>query len=358
MLTVVLAAAKRLTETGEEVAGGLTEQVAGFFQYLIGRVPSWIAGFLVFVLTIFVAKLAKSAVESRISSQVDEEHQDILILSGRVTYYGTLVFGITIALKVAGMDLTPLLAAVAFGVGFALRDLIMNFLSGVFILVSRQFTIGDFIKVGATVGKVMEIQTRATILKAIDGTKVIVPNAELFTSQVVSYTSNPLRRVIVPLYVSYDTDLSYATKIAIEVLKKHPKIQKKPSPSVIVKDYGDSTIDLAARFWVGSRDGWFKVRSEIMHQMWEAFQAAGIVVPYNVTHIENEQDTAPFLKEMSEKAQKWIEEMKLSKAMENGNGSAPAITGASAAAPALATVTVPIEPPGAYQDQEEIDGQA
>lgn len=362
MLTVALAAVKRVTETGEEVAGGLSEQIAGFFQYIIGRVPSWIAGFLVFVLTIFVAKLAKSAVESRISSQVDEEHQDILILSGRVTYYGTLIFGITIALKIAGMDLTPLLAAIAFGVGFALRDLIMNFLSGVFILVSRQFTIGDFIKVGDTVGKVMEIQTRATILKAIDGTKVIVPNAELFTSQVVSFTSNPLRRVIVPLYVSYDTDLKYAMKIAVEVLKKHPKILKKPPPSVIVKDYGDATIDLAARFWVGSRDGWFKVRSEIMHQMWDEFQAAGIVVPYNVMHLETEQDTGPYWKEMDEKAKKKMDEMKLSKAMEisNGNGQGKAASGAAIAnlTPAPAVAEMPLDPPGVYQDQEEIDGIA
>lgn len=357
MLTVVLAAAKRFTETGEEVAGDLTEQVAGFFQYIIGRVPSWIAGFLVFVLTIFAAKLAKSAVESRMESQIDEEHQEVLVLAGRVTYFGTLVLGITIALKIAGIDLTTILAAVAFGIGFALQDLIMNFLSGVMILVSRQFTIGDFIKVGATVGKVMEIQTRATILKAIDGTKVIVPNSEIFTSQVISFTSNPLRRVIVPLYVSYDTDLSYATKIAIGVLKKHPKIQKKPAPSVIVKDYGDSTIDLAARFWVGSRDGWFKVRSEIMHQMWDEFQAAGIVVPYNVTHFENEQDTAPFLKEMSDKTKKRMEEMQLSKAISE-SPTPNAANGNGQGTPALATVTVPTEPPGVYQDQEEIDGIA
>jgi small conductance mechanosensitive channel len=244
----------------------------------------------------------------------------------------------------------------------------MNFISGVMILVSRQFTIGDFIKVGSTIGKVMEIQTRATILKAIDGTKVIVPNSEIFTSQVVSFTTNPLRRVTIPLYVSYDTDIRYAMKIALGVLKKHPKIVKKPGPSVIVSNYGDSTIDLTARFWIGSRDGWFKVKSEMMHKMLEEIQAAGIVVPFNITHIENEQDTAEYVKQMNEIAKKRVEEMKeakLSKAIQedaaksaasgNGNGSQnPAV---ASAAP-LATAAVPIEPPGAYSDQEEIDGIA
>jgi small-conductance mechanosensitive channel len=236
----------------------------------------------------------------------------------------------------------------------------MNFLAGVFILVSRQFTIGDFIKVNSTVGKVVEIQTRATILKAVDGTKVIVPNAELFTSQVVNMTGNPVRRVVVPLYVSYDTDISYAVKIALTAIKKHPKIQKKPAPSVVVSNYGDSSIDLAARFWVGSRDGWYKVKCDIMHQMLEEFQAAGIVVPYNISHIETEQDTAQYVKDARETAKKRMEEMRLSKTIETDSKK----PGAVAATPAT-SMTIPgipvalkIEPEAIYADQNEIDGQA
>lgn len=368
MFLVVLA--KTVNAAGEETTSGLAGKIADFFDFIINQIPSWIAGFLVFVITIFVAKLAKAAVESRISDQVDEEHQEILVLAGRVTYFGTLVLGITIALKIAGIDLTTILAAVAFGIGFALRDLIMNFLSGVFILVGRQFTIGDFIKVGNTLGKVMEIQTRATILKAIDGTKVIVPNADIFTKQVVSYTTNPMRRVAVPLYVSYDTDLNYATKIALDVLKKHPKIMKKPAPSVLIQNYGDSTIDLSARFWVGTRDGWVKIKSDIMRQMLEAFTAAGIDVPYSITHIETSQDTAQYLKEADETAKKHMEELGLSKALEadaKQTAAAPAVPNENtapqnnSAQPAqpqqLAAETVPVEPPATYADLDDIDQQ-
>jgi hypothetical protein len=93
MFTQVALAATRLTAAGDEVKEGLADKIAGFFDYLIGRVPSWIAGFLVFVATIFIAKMAKAAVESRISDQVDEEHQEVLVLAGRVTYFGTLILG-------------------------------------------------------------------------------------------------------------------------------------------------------------------------------------------------------------------------------------------------------------------------
>lgn len=342
---------------------GFADKIGAFADFVIGQIPSWIAGFVVFVLTIFVSKLAKTAVESRISSKVDEEHQEVLVLAGRVTYFGTLALGITVALKIAGIDLTTILAAIAFGIGFALQDLIMNFIAGVMILMSRQFTIGDFIKVGSTVGKVMEIQTRATILKSVDGTKVIVPNSEIFRNQVTSFTTNPMRRIIIPLYISYDTDISYATKVALEVLKKHPKILKKPGSSVVVKDYGESTIDLAARFWVGSRDGWYKVRSEILQQMWETFNEAGIVVPYNTMHVETSQDTGEEVKEAREKSLKRRQEMQLSKAMAaekpaapNGNGSGPVQVPSSPLVPVAVAVTA--EPEGAYVDQTEIDGQA
>lgn len=382
MLKLVALAANTLADGGGGVKNGLAEKIASFFDFMIGRIPNWIAGFIVFVLAIFVAKLAKTAVESRISDQVDEEHQEVLVLAGRVTYFGALALGITIALKIAGIDLTTILAAVAFGIGFALRDLIMNFLAGVMILLGKQFHIGDFIKVGSTMGRVMEIQTRATILKGLDGTKIIVPNAEIFTKQVVSTTANPLRRVEIPVYISYDTDIGYAMKIVLGYLKKQPFIFKKPAPSVVVKEYGDSTIDLAARCWVESR-AWFKNRSKLLHEIWDHLQKAGIYVPYNIVHVENNQDTAGDIKEYEEIAKQRKEKMAVLKAKKEAekaaqlakplaqpggnldqqavaltaNSIASGQTPAVAAAITSAIAEVTVEPEGAYQDLDQLDSQ-
>lgn len=328
---LILAAANTLAK--DEASNGLADKIASFFDYIISQVPGWIAGLILFVLAFAVAKIAKVAVESRISDKVDEEHQEVLVLAGRVSYFGTLVVGITIALKVAGIDLTTILAAVAFGIGFALQDLIMNFLSGVLLLLNRQFTIGDFIKVGSTLGKVVEIQTRATILKAIDGTKVIVPNATIFRSQVISYTTNPTRRVSFPIYISYDTDIKFALRTALHVLKSHPKILKKPSPSIIVKNYGDSSIDLEARFWVGSRDGWLNIKSECMHQVLETYADSGIDAPYSIMHVETDADTRTTREEMAKIRKQKMEEIKLSKAIEKDAATQPSVP---VSAPAIA----------------------
>lgn len=364
---------KTLAGGGEAATSGLAEKIAVMFDFLLNAIPSWIAGFLVFLLSIVIAKIAKNSVENRISDQIDEEHQEVLVVSGRVTYVVVMTVGITASLKIAGIDLTTILAAMAFGVGFALRAFIANFFAGVYILVSRQFAIGDFIQVGAITGKVVEIQSRATILRTYDGYKVIVPNLDIFTKQVTSFTTNPLRRIKIPLYISYDTDIGYAMKIAMQVIKKHPSIIKKPKPTIVLMNYGDSTIDLMARFWVGSRDGWFKIRSDISRQLWEGFTKAGIVVPYNIMHLETNQDTATEYKEFEEIAKQRKEKMRLAKEARKAAmaqilsaattnvapQSQPAQTQTNAGVATLAPQAVaqipPIEPPAAYIDYEEID---
>lgn len=335
--TAVLAAAKTITER-EEAPIGLAGKIASMLEFFFDRVPYWIAAFVVFIVSIGIAKMMKNFVEGRLSAKIDEEHQEVLVLAGRLTYVGTLALGITVSLKIAGIDITTILAAVAFGIGFALRDLIMNFIAGIYLLVSRQFTIGDFIKVGNVIGKVVEIQTRATILKSIDGTKLIVPNAELFSNSVTSFTSNPMRRVVVPLYVAYGTDLDYAIKIAMNILHGHEKILKKPAPSVIIKDYGDSSIDLAARFWVPTSAGWVKIRSEVIKLMDKAFFEAGIHIPYETYHLETSTD----IKEEESEEQKNEKLMKEKLGIIIGNGQKPELTA---------------EPVAEYLDQTEIDDQ-
>ncbi|KKU80489.1 MAG: MscS Mechanosensitive ion channel [Candidatus Peregrinibacteria bacterium GW2011_GWA2_47_7] len=298
-----IAQAVDLASKGEQVQTGLTQKIAEMLAQFFIKLPSWIAGVLVFLLSIGVARMIKRSVETRISEHIDEEENEaISVLIGRVTYFGVLTLGTTIALKIAGIDLTTILAAVAFGIGFALRDLIMNFIAGIMLLVSKQFIIGDFIKIEGQVGKVVEIQSRATILKAVNGTKLIIPNSKIFSNVVTSFTSNPMRRIDIPVYVAYGTDLDYAVQVTLDVLKKHPKILKKPAPSVRIIGFGGSSIDMKALCWVSRDAGWLKVRHEMITMIDKAYTDAGIIVPYDIVHIETGADTAEEWKGLSQRA--------------------------------------------------------
>lgn len=291
-------------------------QLSGILDFIVVKIPSFIAAFIVFVLFFFIAKAIKGIVENRMAVRF-EEHKEVQILASRTASTTTIIIGATIALNIAGIDLTVIIAAAGFGIGFALRDIIINFLAGVMILAQKQFTIGDFIKVDNTIGKITEIQARATILQALDGTRVVVPNAELFTKQVVSFTSNPFRRIEIPVGVEYDTDLVYAVKICYQALSMTKGVLSQPQPVVLVKEFNDSSIDIIVRAWVESRGGWLKIKSDLTINIKKMFDKAGINIPFPIRTVVMDKDQAEEKEEREKKVQDTI--ARIQEAEQQGN---------------------------------------
>lgn len=284
-----------------QVTNDTALQLANFIQLIITKIPLWIAAVILIFASIIVSKIARNMVENKLAEKgVDQEHQELQILGGRMAYTVILTLGITASLKIAGIDLTSIIAAAAFGVGFALKDLIMNFLAGIMILVSRHFTIGDFIKVGGTLGKVVEIQSRVTIMQAIDGTKVIVPNAELFKKQVVSFTSNPFRRIDLIVGVDYRHDLENVLKICNNLISNTKGVLVEPKPAVLVDDFGESSISIKIKAWVDAKGGWLKVKSRLIMNIKSEFDKYGIVIPWPIRTISYDKDSEIVEKKIQE----------------------------------------------------------
>lgn len=122
----------------------------------------------------------------------------------QVAYYVVWILGFIVALDAFGFD--PQAVATGLGLtglalGFALKDILSNFISGILILVLRPFELGDEIVVGQTEGNVERIELRATQLRTYDGRVVLVPNAELFTSRITNNTAASIRRSSVTLFI-------------------------------------------------------------------------------------------------------------------------------------------------------------
>lgn len=283
--------AQRLTAQGKTTANETTSGVTSFFSTLWTKAPSWIAAMIVFACSFVFANIVKNKVVDRISEKLGSDDKDVLILIGRATYLAVLSVGVTISLKIGGIDLTAIIAAVGFGIGFALQDLVMNFIAGILILLNRQFTIGDFIKIKDTVGKVVEIQSRATILRALDGTRVIVPNADLFKNQVTSYTSNETRRIEIAVGVEYRTDLAHAQQIILEALKEESHILPDPEPAILLDAFADSSINFKVRFWVNSHSNWLKIKSDVIHSIKQHFDKEGIGIPFPIRTLVFDRET-------------------------------------------------------------------
>ncbi|PSB55947.1 mechanosensitive ion channel family protein [Chamaesiphon polymorphus] len=201
----------------------------------------------------------------------------------QVAYYAVWILGFIVAIDAFGFD--PQAVATGLGLtslalGFALKDILSNFISGISILVLRPFELGDQIIVGETEGNVERIDLRATQLRTYDGRVVLVPNAEVFTSRIVNNTAASTRRGSVTLFLGYDSDLPQAIDVVRAAVQATDGVLTEPAVSIRVRDLGQDDIVIEARFWTDSRQSDFvATTSQVRLTIVAALKAAEIGLP-------------------------------------------------------------------------------
>ena len=200
----------------------------------------------------------------------------------RLTYTGVMLF---VAIAVVGMFGVPtasfvaVLGAAGLAVGLAFQGTISNFASGVMLLIFRPVSVGDFVDIGGTTGKVGEIRIFATVLNTPDNVRIIVPNSSVFGQTIKNYSSNATRRVDLVMGVSYDDDLSVVVRTIEEVIAADGRILAEPEPVVAVAELADSSVNLVVRPWCNADEYW-QVRWDLIRTLKERLEAAGCTIPY------------------------------------------------------------------------------
>jgi small-conductance mechanosensitive channel len=132
----------------------LTEVFAELHQSLWRALPGLFRGVLVFLIFWLVAWVGQRIIvytAPRVSSDTG-----VVLLLSRVYYYGILIFGLITALGAGGLNVSALvtgLGLTGFALGFALKDVLSNLLSGIMLLLYRPFNIGDRIRMGEYEGR-------------------------------------------------------------------------------------------------------------------------------------------------------------------------------------------------------------
>lgn len=201
----------------------------------------------------------------------------------QIGYYAVWVIGLIVAATAFGLEPETLatgLGLTSLALGFALKDILSNFVSGLLILTLRPFELGDQIVIGETEGSVERIELRATIMRTYDGRMVSVPNAETFTSRVTNNTASPIRRANVEVYLGYDSDLKKATNAMHAAAEGDQEVLKQPPPSVRVRELGQDDILLEVTFWTDSRRSDFvSTSSRVRSAVVEEFKKHNIGLP-------------------------------------------------------------------------------
>jgi small conductance mechanosensitive channel len=277
-------AERRLSPGGRfiaEIRSSAETAFASLLESAIAVVPRALASILVILFFWILATLIRWLMRVLFHWIVKDLTTENLLK--QLAYYTVWILGIIVAVDALGFDPQTVLTGLgltSLALGFALKDILSNFVSGIIILVLRPFQIGDQIQVGETEGNVERIELRATQIRTYDGRVVLVPNAELFTSRIINNTWAPVRRGSAELFLDYEVDLRKAAQVIREGLQSIDGVLEEPAPSVRVRELGPTGVIVEARFWTDSRRSDFllttsRVRIEIL----EAIKSAGIALP-------------------------------------------------------------------------------
>ena len=172
--------------------------------------------------------------------------------------------------------------AIALAVGFAAQDLLGNFVAGIFILKDKPFEVGDWIEWDGNAGRVEDIDLRVSRVRTFDNERITVPNGDLANNAVTNPVAYETLRQKFVFGIGYDDDIEQATDIIVEKAEEHGDILDDPAPSVRLVNLGDSDVGLQSRWWIEDPDrgDFVRVRSEYVTEVKEAFDEAGIDIPY------------------------------------------------------------------------------
>ncbi|MEF8979260.1 MAG: mechanosensitive ion channel family protein [Haloarculaceae archaeon] len=205
----------------------------------------------------------------------------------KITAIAVVFVAVAVAFGAAGFGnflgaLATIAAAATLAIGFALQDVIKNFVAGIFIFTDRPFRLGDWIKWDGNSGIVEDISLRVTRVRTFDNELLTVPNSQLTDGVIKNPVAKGQLRLKFVFGIGYDDDIDRATEIILEEAENHEGIMNDPGPTVRLIELGDSSVGLQSRIWIDdpSRADFVKIRAEYIKAVKERFDEADINIPY------------------------------------------------------------------------------
>ena len=256
---------------------------------LVPKVLDWgtniLTVVLIFVIGRWLAKKASSlAVAALEKAGVDAT---LRTFAGTVVRYAILVVVVIAILERFGIETTSfvaVMAAAGFAVGLAMQGTLSSFSSGVLLLLFRPFNVGDVVNAGGVSGRVEHLQIFTTVFGLPDGSKIFVPNSQIYGSTIHNKSPGGGRMSLaVSLGAAYDADIDRTREVLTEMVNSLPKVLEGTGHCVLT-GLGASSVDWSVRCAVHPDDYWSVLEAVTVHAK-KALDAAGIGIPYNTLDV-------------------------------------------------------------------------
>ncbi len=235
---------------------------------------------LVLVLALWVA----SAIEKKL---LHGEVEDLSLrkIFANIVRAVLLFVGLLLGLSAVGIDLTALSVlggAIGVGLGFGLQKIAANYVSGFVILAERSLRIGDMVKVDGFEGRISDIRSRYTVIRALNGREAVLPNEMLITERVEnSSLADPKVSLSTHVQIAYGSDLPAVQQALSAAVAKVDRVLPDPAPAVLLAEFAADGLALSIQFWISDpENGQNNARSDVNMAVLATLNSMGVVIPY------------------------------------------------------------------------------
>ena len=244
---------------------------------LLGAVVTLVVCILaVRIITVLLRRvLGKTTLEQRVSKYIVSTVRFVL-----------WVVTVLIVAQQLGIPVTSL-------VSLAVQHGLANVAGGLVLLVTKPFTVGDYIDTPSGEGTVREMSLTYTFLETMEGQRLAVPNSTLSSGKIINYSTLATRRLQHKVTASYDDAAADVRRACLTAVGRTANVLADPAPVVYVSSYGESSIEYIVRCWTKTEDYW-PAHYQLLEEIRTAFNEAGVEMCYNhlnVHIIEKKEET-------------------------------------------------------------------
>ena len=261
-----------------------------FFSKLegFGQLKSFLIGAIIIVGVLVALRLLDAVFVGHLVVKRMGIHVSVLARHLAVAF---LILGTVILVlpQFYDIEITPLLATSAVGtaiIGLALQDVLGNVIAGVALQAERPFKVGDWVNIGEVMGRVVEMNWRATRLATLEGDHVILPNSTVARERIRNYHEPlPAEARYLTVGVEYAAAPGEVKRVLMEALDGADGVLKRPAPKVRLTNYGDFAITYEMKFWIDRFGDHPEIQDDVMTRIWYLFKRNRITIPFPIRNV-------------------------------------------------------------------------
>lgn len=227
--------------------------------------------------TKLILSLLKQALQK---SNLDPMCHKFTLSIAKFSLYILVIVTVCTIVGIPMSSIVAIIGAAGLAVGLALQDSLSNVAGGFILLISKPFSVGHTVEIGAIKGTVKHINMLQTKLLTVDNKAIYIPNGQVASATIVNYSNETNRRLDLVVSISYNDDFTKAQSIITNIINNHPNALKEPACVVRMAEHGDNAIKIAVKTWVENPDYW-NLQYDLLEQIKSEFDQNNITIPYN-----------------------------------------------------------------------------